>query len=726
MVKKIAKWLLCIVLGVVGLLLLVSVLVFLPPVQDLVKRKAADYVSETMGVKLDIGRFRLQFPLMLRIDNTLLRSTAGDTLAYVGRFRAGVAPLPLLSGSVQVRRFRVGDVALDWADSTMAVRGNIERVRLDNVRVRPGRGRVRVGAAVVAGADIDLHLELSADTAANAPPPQWRISVRSVELDSVAFRMDTIVASLEKGSVESVRINLAEGTTDVGRVRLEGGRGEYGSLAAVSELQMDVEDIHNKGSDIALNINELEVLERRGVRITEGRAEVRMDSAQIAVSGLRLETGAGSRITADVRADVAAMAMNPAAAVEARIEASVEAADVKPFFEIPADSLLRGRTLTAEADINGALNSLDINTLHIALLPFVNLTARGNVRSVTDIDNISGNLHVDGQFAEIQRFTALSVPRSVTVNGDISVGAGSYRPVLRVASDGGHIDLEGDLSLKTQSYIARITAVDFPLIVMPGAASLSMEAEGQGFDPLSHDTRAKLDVNVQRLDYQGYNYRNTSLVATLAQGRFKATARSASEALAINFDVQGGLARDNYEAKVTGRIDTLDLARMGFSTTPLAMKGSIDASAAVAGKKYTADATLDSLVITTSGYNMAVDRTIVMARADSSRVVASARSGDIYAVLNVRMGVDKLTSRIAAATDTLTRQIAARNLRPEAIDSLLPPLNFSIQMGRRNAAYRLLEARQLGFGAVSMTATKNDSTEFRARAIATGFHTLFG
>jgi hypothetical protein len=721
-VKKIAKWLLGVVLGATGLLLLVSVLVFLPPVQDFVKRKAAAYVSQTMGVKLDVGRFRLQFPLILRIDDTLLRSSEGDTLAYVGRLRAGVAPVPLLGGSVQVRRFRAGNMMVDWADSTLTVRGHVRQLRLDNVRARPARGRVRVGAAAVSGADVELHLEPSADTT-QTPPPEWNIAVRSVELDGVSFRMDSIAAQLDKGRAESVRVDLAGGATDIGRVRIEGGQGEYGTLAEVSELHLDAADIHNKGSDIALTINELTLSEKHGLRITEGRAELQMDSVQVAVSGLLLTTGNGSRLTADVRADAAALAMNPAAAFEARIGAQVAEDDVRPFFKIPADSLLHGKALAVELNAQGTLNDLTINTLSIVMMPFINFNATGNLRSVTDMANIAGNLHLNGQFADIQRFTTLPIPKLITLRGDVAAGAGSYRPSLRVTADGGHLDLEGDLSLKTQTYTARVDAADFPLVVMPGAASLTLDAEGQGFDPLSPDTRAKIDLGIQRLDYQGYSYNNASLDATLAQGHFTARARSTSGALALNLNAQGDLAHDNYAAKITGRIDTLDLARMGFSTTPLAVKGTIDASAAVAAGTYSADAVLDSVRITTAGHSLAVDRTTLMARADTSRVLSTIRSGDIYAVLNVRMGIEKFMARIAAATDTLTHQMAARNLRPAAVDSLLPPLNLNMQMGRRNAAYRYLVANKLGFGTMSLSATKSDSASLRVRALATGFHT---
>lgn len=727
MVGKIAKWLLGIVGVVLGLVLLVALLAYMPPVQDFVKKKAAAYVSETMGVQLDIERFRLRFPLMLTVRNTVLRSVEGDTLARMGRLRVGVAPLPLLSGDVQVRRFRVSDAQVDWADSAMTVKGRIGSLGLDNVRARPAKGRVRVGAVSVSGMDVDLRLALPADsTAAPSAPVEWTVMVRRVDLDSVSFRMDTITAGLTKGAVNGVRLDLAAGTTDIGGVSIDGGRGSFGQMASVTELHLDAGDIYNKGSDIALKINELSVREGSGLRVTEGRGRFSMDSLGIRLDNLELRTALGTRLKADLRADMGVLTMDPLAAVEGNIDATVATEDVALLYHsLPKE--LRGRALVAEADIKGLLNNLDINSLHIGLDPFADLRAQGTVRSMLDVDNIAGNVHIDGRFTDLNKLIdTIPLPGEITLLGDVIVGKGVYEPALKVTADGGRLDLEGRVDIPDQSYTARVEAADFPLgYALPlGPVSFSLTADGHGFDPMAPTTAANISATLASIEYNAHNYNDISLAATLDQGHVTGKITGADDAVGLDLNIVADIAPENYRGRITGRIDTLDLAGMGFSATPLAVRGTLDVSAAVAPGVYTADVVLDSILVTASDQQLAIDKTTLTARADTVRVGSSVRSGDIYAVLNSPVGVKRFVADITAAADTVMRQVARRDIRMAAVDTILPPLTLNLQVGRRNAAYRMLAAQGTGFGAVSMTASKSDTTSFRARAVATGFHTV--
>ncbi len=718
-----------IVLGAVALLLLVSILVFVPPVQDFIKRKAASYVSQTMGVDLEIERLRLRFPLTLRIDNTLLRSTGGDTLANVGRLRVGVAPIPLLTGEVQARRFTVSDARVDWNDSTMVLKGNIRRVELNNVRVRPGRGRARVRSVMLSGADIEFTPGVpKIDTVETPTPPlQWRISVGHIDLDSVAFRMGSdLTARLEQGQVDDASIDLATMTTDVARVRLDGARGAFRELARVEELHLDVKDIHNRGSNIALTINNLALAEQRGLRITETKGTFAMDSLGVRIQKFNISTGAGSKMEADVTADANVLTMSPSAKMAVKIDATIAADDVALFYAQAAE--YRGKMFTARIDAEGTLDDLTIDNLQLRAAPYIDLTAKGHATSVIHLEKLAGRLEIDGRFADIQQFIpesiTVAIPERLDVSGSVAVDAGTYTPELTIDADGGRLDVSGILDLAKQSYTAHVEAVQFPLIAMPGRASLTLMADGHGFDPFVQTTEAKIDLGIQQFDYRGHTYNNVNLVGDLSQGHLDARIMSRDNAATADLNLRADLAPHNYSASLDGRIDTLDLVRMGFSDAPLAASGNIRITAAVAPPiVYSADVTLDSLVVVTGEYRLDIDRTMLSARADTSRISATLRSGDIYAVVNTPVGIERIAALIPPLTDTIKHQIATRNLRPAAIDSLLPTFNLNLQAGRRNAAYRMLDERGLGFGSVTVNASKGDTTALRARGVATGFHT---
>ena len=95
MLKKIIKYTLRALLVVLVVLILVPALLYIPAVQDFVRKRAVGYASRALGMDLSVERLRLSFPLRLSVDNTLLVDKA-DTLLSCGRAPPGVPPQPLL------------------------------------------------------------------------------------------------------------------------------------------------------------------------------------------------------------------------------------------------------------------------------------------------------------------------------------------------------------------------------------------------------------------------------------------------------------------------------------------------------------------------------------------------------------------------------------------------------------------------------------------------------
>jgi hypothetical protein len=734
--KKIAKWLLWAVVSVVGLLLLVSVLVYLPPMQNFVKGRASAWLSESMGLGLDVERFRLRFPLTLAVDNTTVRTAAGDTLLHVGRLRARVAMLPLLKGEVEMRRFRIADAAIDRADSAMSIRGRVGSVVLNNLGVRLARKEVSMREIAITDADIELALGVADTVAVDKPVEPWKVAVGSVDLERVHFAMTgtpQFAADLDKGRVADIAVDMAAQSVDARSVRLERGRysyraayasgvvdtlsqdapsrpwtialgrvelmenaveyrsGEEGGVVegfdprhiAVSALSLRADSVYNRGSDISLNISELELQERSGLWVNGVQGHFAMDSAGVRLRDFVLTTNNRSRVEAAATADAGIVAADPLATLSAAVDAQVAAADI--FLLHPPDSTmlraLGGKTLTVGARVDGRLDDLTIETLNIALPSNVAIDASGRVRSLTDPRNAAGNMRVDARLTDIgfvRDFLPDSIgrrvgfPQHTTLTGSVAFGRGDYAPDLHVTADGGTLDMKGHVNIAKQTYDVSVTAADFPLgSLLPadslGMVSLRLTAAGSGFDPRVNGAAADIDLAVERFDYRGYNFHDAALRATLAQNRLQGTLHSASDALALDVDVTGEMTAGQYAAQIAGRVTRADIAAMGFSATPLVVSGRVDVDASMgrdtAQLTYTARAVLDSVALTYDGRRHSVERTTLDARADTRRVITTLRSGDIYAVLNAPVALRELTGDFARVADTLTRQVAARDFR---------------------------------------------------------------
>ena len=73
--KKILKWLGIVLLSPIIIFLLLSVLLYLPPVQNWAAQKVCDYASENTDCDVSVGRVRLRFPLDLTIEDFKLKGT---------------------------------------------------------------------------------------------------------------------------------------------------------------------------------------------------------------------------------------------------------------------------------------------------------------------------------------------------------------------------------------------------------------------------------------------------------------------------------------------------------------------------------------------------------------------------------------------------------------------------------------------------------------------------
>ena len=101
-IRKSTKWLAAIVLAPISLFIFLLVLLYLPPVQNWIVKKVADYASQKTGLEISVGHVSLSFPLDLKLEQVMaLRPNDSipqrrDTVADVKELVADVQLIPLL------------------------------------------------------------------------------------------------------------------------------------------------------------------------------------------------------------------------------------------------------------------------------------------------------------------------------------------------------------------------------------------------------------------------------------------------------------------------------------------------------------------------------------------------------------------------------------------------------------------------------------------------------
>ena len=91
-------------LGIVIAILLIPVLLYIPPVQTFVKDQACKIVAKSTGMKVEIGKFRLKFPLDIDLDRVVVLDQHADTMVRARKAVVDVKLMPLLKLDVQIKK----------------------------------------------------------------------------------------------------------------------------------------------------------------------------------------------------------------------------------------------------------------------------------------------------------------------------------------------------------------------------------------------------------------------------------------------------------------------------------------------------------------------------------------------------------------------------------------------------------------------------------------------
>lgn len=469
MLKKILKYTLRTLLVIFIVLVLIVALIYIPGVQNFVRKHGVKYASEALGMDVSVGRLRLAFPLRLTVDDALLEDR-GDTILYGRRLRLDVALWPLLHREVVVRTFELDTVAGRYRDSTagMDMRLALGVLSLD---ARADLAAKTVGIRRIELSRGDVFMDMTeaapvekADTAAALP---WRIEIGTLAVDDLSFGMRTAPAVTElsvrlaAGTVDSCRVALTGQQVDVrsivldrgaysyrtaptgsapdkasggaepdtaaeslpwtvriGAVVLTDNSAEYGTLnhrpaagfdpefVALSSLELSVDSLYNRGGDVALRIGRLSFDERSGLSVRDASGAFGMDADGIKLSGFQLATP-NSSFRADLFAGAGILRMEPDSPLSAALSASVDTKDVKYLYPALIPPLLDNRIVRMDLRASGTLDDIGRVGLNLSSPEHIDLSVNGAVKNWLASDELEASARFEGDFRDMAFLMAM-------------------------------------------------------------------------------------------------------------------------------------------------------------------------------------------------------------------------------------------------------------------------------------------------------------------------------
>ena len=726
--KKIFWWILIILLSPVLLFVVLTVLLYLPPVQNWAVDKVTAIASEKTGMDISVDRIDLSFPLDLSIDHFCVLQKP-DTIADVERMVVDVQLLPLFSSKVVINELEVTNTSLNTLDMVAAaqVKGRFSRLFMASKGIDLDKGTVELNGSRLEDAFFDIQMadSIPEDTTASEPV-LWKIYVDSITIDrsDVVFHMpgDTMSINAHLGhlAAREALIDLGSQTYTVGSVDWLHGAVKYDqnfqphiegldyNHIDLSDISVGIDSIYYHDPTMRMYLRQVALKEKSGLAVTHLSGPIAMVDGAIKLPKFRLSTPYSD---IDVELDMPLSLMEPVDPGKMRLKmnASLGKQDIMPFMaDLPAAMRQRWPEypLTVSGLLKGNMQHMDFHDLEVSLPTAFHATATGFAANLDDPQR----LRADVQFiANTQNlgFVMAMMPRDMqrdyripplSAQGRVKADGQQYFADVTAREGRGTVKAKGSFNATAMRYDADIKVRDLNVHhFMPHdsiyTVSADITAKGQGTDFFSPRTTLVADATIHHVGYGKLNIDNITAHALVSDGKAHANLVSRNPLLkgAVNFDAL--LSTTRFDGTLSTDFQELDLYKMGVTPDPLTIGlcGHFDVNSDL---KLTHHATglINDLSIKDSSHVYRPSDIDLLLNTTPDTTYARAQSGDFIVKLDAAGNYEQLLDQLMLLGDSALAQLDRKTIDQPALRRLLPTMRMTMESKRENPIATFLKA----------------------------------
>lgn len=725
--------------------LLVSILLYIPPVQKFVVKKAMHYVSESTGIDVGFERIRLSFPLNLSVRNALVTGTERDTLARLDKLTVKVALMPLLKGNVSVKGLYLETLDLNTGNllDGIIIKGDIGKVYFHADSVNLLEERALLNNVILSDANVNLFMcdTTVADTTTSTV--NWCIELKKIELQNVAFACQLPCDSIFL-DVRVKEVVLSDGFVDLGAgvycasgiqakidelfygVDLtEASPGLDFSHINFTELGLSLDSLYYGGG---LNINgiirECSAKERSGLAVETLTGRIESDSSQIRVPSFLLKTASSTIQLQTFIPWLSIDEKNPEGQLSLETKAIIGKEDAlliigdnsKVFRKYYPDTVF-----TLEAFARGNIGEIELSKFYAELPGAFHLNLTASANSLTDERLRSGKIDysletqdldfVVGMFPTTlqQRF---QIPDHMSSNGHLTVNKGLYSAKILLKESSGKIELSGNYDVFKKSYEAYLNIDSLePVHFMPDDSvmwlSASVRAKGRGTDIYHSSTWAEIEGGINEIYYENTSISDIALSANLNNNHLQAEVSSAYPLLRGRVSVDGEIKKEKVKGILIMDVDSLDFYGLRLTESPLALSFQMFTEVETdLDKTHSLDVTLGNSNLIFEKQTVQPKMLTLLFRSDADTTRASFYAGDMDIMLTGNADLKTLTGKLTYLSEDIQKQLERdstvdiQELRPH-----FPDMSLRINAERDNPLYNFMQEYNMFFEKFNLNAT---------------------
>lgn len=710
--KKWLKRIAWVIFSPVLLFIILMILLYVPPVQDFLRKEATQYASEKTHLDISVQRIDLRFPLNLLLRGVkVVRPVSHvskkkiiqhpDTLLTLSSLNIRIQALPLFKGKVEIDEITLRQATVNSLDliKGLHVKGALGRLFLESHGVDLNKEVALVDKVELSDTHVLVALTDTTKTPEDSTETKlnWRVLLRRLQLKNVSVdfrqpqdssriathlgdvKLDHAVVDLKRSfyGCKKFQTNNTSFNYDIGKQKPD--EGFDASHIALRNVAVDVDSIIVHGRNMNAVIHQFSMDERSGLSVTSLTGRLFSDSTLIRIPNLYLQTP-HSEISMSLRTHWKMLDVPSAGHLSTRLDARIGKEDVLLFVGgLPQEfkQAYPFRPLTMHAGLEGNFESMKVSRLSVDLPGAFSLTGMGEIHNLTDSVKRNGGVELTVGTRDLQFLTGLAgmkpgdkviVPDSLNLKAHIGVEGSVYKADLLLKEKEGRIGVVGSCNLKTQSYEATVDIDALQLHHFLPKDSLyhlaaGVKMKGRGFSLLSKNASATMQLSLGQLQYGRWTISNVDLNALLRGSLLTAQLKSDNTLLKMQGTGEIDLGRSYLDGKVNMTVDQVDLYKLGIASVPLERPFAFDLSG-------DADRYFSNMKINAGDFNL-----------------------DFHA----RASFDKLSKQAQVLAEVLSEQFKARYLDHAVIRKVLPTAVVNLRIGKINPLSDFLSTKDITF-----------------------------
>lgn len=726
--KKAFWWIFGILLSPVLLFLILTLLLYFPPVQNWMVDKVASIASDETGMQITVDHVDLSFPLDLGVDGVHVLQSPSDTIADVERMVVDVQLLPLLKSKVVINQLEVNNAKFNTLQLVDAakVRGQFKRLALSSRNIDLDRQTVELNGMHLENARVDIALNDSVPEDTTTSENLWKIYADSLTIlhSDVVLHMpgDTMSVKVQFGQLLAKDGNFDLGTQTYQLASLEWNNGglqydqnyepsieglDYNHID-LTHINIAVDSVYYHDPEARLVVRSTHLKEKSGLQVTDLTGAVAMKDGSIQLPDFHLKTP-DSDIAMELDMPLSLMEKLDPGKMYLRLNAQVGKQDLMRFSGSMPQSFQQrwpNYPLSIKGSVNGNMDYMDFDGLDLSLPTAFHATASGFATHLTDPKQLRAKLQFNVRTEELGFVTALlpkdiqhdyRIPRGITAEGLLRADGAQYYADIVMREGRGTVKAKGSFNADAVRYDASVQIRDLNIHhFMPNdsiyAVSADITAKGQGTDMFSPRTTLRADAEIHQLDYGFYRLSNMSAVADIHHGRAHASVVGDNQLLKGTVSVDALMGGNRLDGTVSADMTQLDLYQLRLVGNPLTIGlcGHLDFNSDLKTTHYLSGIVNDlTLRDSVRAYRPEDIGLLVNLRPDTT--YARIQSGDFVVKLDASGDYERLMNQLTTLSDSVMAQMDQKVIDQPALRRLLPTMKFHVESKKDNPIANLLK-----------------------------------